>query len=313
MQLHQGFFPQFFYSIFFGVHFVFVHHSLLFELCLQPATRARASSDPSPPCMWELLGDDLLRLLVQVAPIGTLPLLARLQKNIRDLARKRMQALAFAVLREAPFHLADAEIRGDDVERLGLSGQIGDVGFKSLSAALSNGALPGLKELWLSGNQIGVAGMKSFSEALASGALKQLDTLALHNNQISDLTAFSAALARGALKQLTMLFLNGNQISDLTSFSAALASGALPQLKKLVLTGNKISDLTSFSEALASGALRQLKYLGLEFNQIGNDGLSACSRALASGALPRLEIIFVDNPPKQLQAFCSSKRIKLSV
>ena len=67
--------------------------------------------------------------------------------------------------------------------------QIGDTGLKSLSDALSSGALEKLEQLGLGGNQIGDKGLESLSGALSNGAMEKLVAISVDNTNHPQLKA----------------------------------------------------------------------------------------------------------------------------
>lgn len=78
------------------------------------------------------------------------------------------------------------------------SNQLGDASLTALSAAFVNGALSGLKLLYVNDNQIGAKGFKAFAKAVSKAGRKvALRQLYLQNNHAGDagLQAITAALS----------------------------------------------------------------------------------------------------------------------
>ena len=60
--------------------------------------------------------------------------------------------------------------------------QLGDASVTDLAAALTRGAVPDLRELYLDCNQVGAAGLAALVAALQDGAAPQLTVLAVGCN-----------------------------------------------------------------------------------------------------------------------------------
>ena len=122
--------------------------------------------------------------------------------------------------------------------------QFDDANLSTLAAAVDNGALPALKELYLFENKIGDAGMVALSEAIGKGALAALTVLSIGSNKIGDtgLAALSEAVSNGALLELQVLDLSWNQIGDagLAAFSMAVGNGALPGCNYIAICNNPV-------------------------------------------------------------------------
>jgi hypothetical protein len=124
---------------------------------------------------------------------------------------------------------------------------VGDAGASALAAALGQGALPRLKDLWLSNAAIGDAGLVALAPAVRRRPA--LEWLGLNGNPFGD-EGLAALVAppppagappptTGGLAKLKWLDLNRTQITDAgcATLAAALDSGALPALKRLDLDG----------------------------------------------------------------------------
>ena len=61
-----------------------------------------------------------------------------------------------------------------------------DAAMAAFGGALSSGAAPALKTLWLSSNKIGDEGARHLADALARGAAPALENLYLYDNPASD-------------------------------------------------------------------------------------------------------------------------------
>ena len=87
--------------------------------------------------------------------------------------------------------------------------------METFSAALSDGKLGSLEDLYFSNNQIDSRGIKAFCTAISNGALKSLKCLSLVGNQIDDegFQKLSEALSDTALPMLNELFIEFNPTS----------------------------------------------------------------------------------------------------
>ena len=138
---------------------------------------------------------------------------------------------------------------------------VGDAGASALAAALGRGAMPRLKNLYLSSTAIGDAGLVALAPALRR--LPALEWLTLRVNPLGDEglatlvapppPADALPTTTGVLTKLKMINLCATQITDAgcAALAAALDSGALPALEFLCL-----QDVTSASAA-AKAALRR--------------------------------------------------------
>ena len=129
--------------------------------------------------------------------------------------------------------------------------EVGDAGAEALAAALSRGAMPRLKRLYLSSAGITDAGLVALAPALR--LLPALERIYLSSNLIGDegLAALvpppppPGALPppTGMMTKLKSINLSWNQVSDAgcATFAAALRSGALPALVVLSLHGTSVS------------------------------------------------------------------------
>ena len=157
--------------------------------------------------MWSWLPDELLQRIVQLvaerAP-RKLAMIVLLDQRSRALAAVRLARMK--PLLTAPFRLTVQRIFNGS-GTLDFSGRA----FRSehvevLGLALVSGALPQLKDLWLSENSIGDVGLSALADVVSKGALPQLNRLVLSENAIGDIgiSALASACANGALDHLTV-------------------------------------------------------------------------------------------------------------
>ena len=100
-------------------------------------------------------------------------------------------------------------------------------------------AIEQITTLELYRNNLGISGAEALAKAFSWGAMPALRQLFLSNNQMGDegAQALATAFAGGAVKQLHMLDLYCNRIGDVgvEALTIACADGALPVLQKIML------------------------------------------------------------------------------
>ena len=155
------------------------------------------------------LSDDVLSLLGR--RIGILPKLALVSQRFHGLFAKSLQALK--PLASRPFGIPFRSMENLVAFRRfanGITDGISEEHMSTFSRAVSKGALPNLKQLWLGRNKIGDTGMAALADAVSTGALAHLTHLELWGNQIGDvgMSTFSRAVSKGALASLGMLIVD---------------------------------------------------------------------------------------------------------
>ena len=75
-----------------------------------------------------------------------------------------------------------------------------------MANACATGAMPQLKELYLTENQIGDTGVTALANACATGAMAHLELLYLDNNPVSEQTEQTMQIATANRNGLEVLF-----------------------------------------------------------------------------------------------------------
>ena len=210
--------------------------------------------------MWPSLPDEIVRRIITLAPLASLPVLSQLERrthwSIERLASMKELKLA-----------QDRGLVNNGCEKFKVDSILGRANDATLKDPRAPPDAPH-DPLWYHGVDLyecSDEGMRAFAKALGDGAFPE----ARHVNIIF------TNLADSTLRQLIN----------------PIRCGALPMLDEFCIEANHASDpfMIQFSDAIATGALRTLKRLNLSLNHIGNNGLKAFAGAITNGALPRLE------------------------
>uniref|UniRef100_A0A0G4H4B7 Uncharacterized protein n=1 Tax=Chromera velia CCMP2878 TaxID=1169474 RepID=A0A0G4H4B7_9ALVE len=197
-------------------------------------------------------------------------------------------------------------------------------GAQSLSALVSGGRVPSLKDLKVNLRGIGQEGMQAFAAALGSphvSALRRLDVLIWREGR--EVGMFCAALSSGHLRRLEELrvgVLRG--IEDVRALCVGLGSGKLsslctlhfwdcsfgeeggralsellvaeklPSLRTLVVEGSALRDegVTALIEGWLSRNPPPLQHVDVGYNQLTDRVVNPLLKLLALQRLPALEI-----------------------
>ena len=123
--------------------------------------------------MWDWLADNLLELLIELAPADTLSTLARLEKRCRPYTADRLSTLARLAMLRGRLGLGLKTMLGarGGLVSANLTQKLSEQTIPILFAAFSRGALPAVVDLNLAINQIEDEGMVLFSKALGRGTM----------------------------------------------------------------------------------------------------------------------------------------------
>eukprot|EP00820_Chromera_velia_P014276 Cvel_24545.t1-p1 / transcript=Cvel_24545.t1 / gene=Cvel_24545 / organism=Chromera_velia_CCMP2878 / gene_product=Protein NLRC3, putative / transcript_product=Protein NLRC3, putative / location=Cvel_scaffold2666:13867-15303(+) / protein_length=479 / sequence_SO=supercontig / SO=protein_coding / is_pseudo=false len=210
---------------------------------------------------------------------------------------------------------------------------IGKMGMKGFMAGVSEGGLPGLKELSLNHTRAG-EGVASLAAALMVGRLSRIATVDLESSGVNaeGIRVLGKAVRGDHLSKILSLSLASNETDEegVESFLGDLAESALgfPSLQKLDLSNMPIGGkgITPLAAAIAASKLsnmqtlalhscslsdpdlrvlggafhahpmQSLQMLSLEGNQkIGVEGLGAFLEALSPESLPKLRILNMES------------------
>ena len=159
----------------------------------------------------------------------------------------------------------------------------------------------GLRGLYLDCASLGRVRLVAMFGQLTQGALPQLRVLNMSGNRFGDegLAAFAAAVSvRSALPMLEWLNLDECCIGNVgfTALASAFRLGGLPNLSNLTFTCTWVDDegIKTFADAVRERPLQRLERLYLCFNSLVTAaGKHTLASALAAGALPALKLLFV--------------------
>uniref|UniRef100_A0A0G4HNM6 Uncharacterized protein n=1 Tax=Chromera velia CCMP2878 TaxID=1169474 RepID=A0A0G4HNM6_9ALVE len=139
-------------------------------------------------------------------------------------------------------------------------------GAQSLSALVSGGRVPSLRNMTVNLTNIGPQGMQPFAAALSTPHVS-------------------------ALRQLTVGFGDSSAAAEVGMFSAALSSGHLRRLENLQVGGLwGIEGVRALCVGLGSGRLSSLRTLLWRYSRLGAEGGRALSEVLVAEKLPGLRI-----------------------
>uniref|UniRef100_A0A0G4H4C3 Uncharacterized protein n=1 Tax=Chromera velia CCMP2878 TaxID=1169474 RepID=A0A0G4H4C3_9ALVE len=167
---------------------------------------------------------------------------------------------------------------------------IGTEGAQSLSALVSGGRVPSLKDLKVNLVEVGQEGMQAFAAAMSSphvSALRRLGVLIWR-----EVGMFSVALSSGHLRRLEELRVGGiGGIENVRALCVGLGGGKLSSLHTLYFCGCSFRGEGSraLSEILVADKMPRLRTLEVGGTGLADEGV----RALIEGWMTR------DPPPLQ--------------
>uniref|UniRef100_A0A0G4FYV3 Uncharacterized protein n=1 Tax=Chromera velia CCMP2878 TaxID=1169474 RepID=A0A0G4FYV3_9ALVE len=153
---------------------------------------------------------------------------------------------------------------------------IGTEGAQSLSALVTGGRVPSLKDLKVKLGGIGQEGMQAFAAALGSphvSALRRLDVFIWR-----EVGMFSVALSSGHLRRLEELQVRGLRlIEEIHALCVGLGSGKLSSLRTLHFCDCSFGGEggRALSELLVAEKLPSLRILEVGFTGLGDEGVRA--------------------------------------
>uniref|UniRef100_A0A0G4GQU2 Uncharacterized protein n=1 Tax=Chromera velia CCMP2878 TaxID=1169474 RepID=A0A0G4GQU2_9ALVE len=167
----------------------------------------------------------------------------------------------------------------------GAESTIGTDGAQSLSALVSGGRVPSLKDLKVELEGIGQEGMQAFAATLSSPhvfALRRLDVFKLTSfhsaNPAVEVDILSGALSSGHLRRLEELWVRGLWgVEDVRALCVGLGSGKLSSLRTLHFWNCSFGGQGSraLSEVLVAEKLPSLRILEAELTGLADEGVSA--------------------------------------
>jgi hypothetical protein len=194
---------------------------------------------------------------------------------------------------EAALALARITIKGLDQTALG-----GVAALRSVSAALRNGALQHLDELYLQNCTLGDRDIKGFAEALEeSGCATRLTSLTFASCGVGleGVRVLTDLVSRGLFPAMECLDLGENpNITDvgIVALAEALLKSAPTRLGSLVLDGVGMGDegIAALTSLVDQGRLEKLKKFVISDNEdLTEHSIITLARAIGACGLPKLE------------------------
>ena len=268
---------------------------------------------------WPSLPNEVLKHVITLAPVASLPVLAELERRTHPLAAERLASMKQLSLAQ------DSGLINDGCEQFDADQILGRVDMKA-SALQDPRVAPNAPHdpHWYLGADIyecSNEGMRAFAKALGDGAFPEVRNLSIIFTNLADSTLrqLIGPLSCGALPALVDFCLEANFASDpfMIQFSDAIATGALRALRMLNFSLNHIGDdgVTAFAGACLKGALPQLTQFQLRQNYpVGEPGIQALAAALSESALPSLSMLLLSPEWRNhvnLKPVCEKRAIRL--